>query len=94
MSSYKAENLDLGEIGIDHKIDIHRNLNVKTLVHDIVSNGEGLLASNGAALVDTGKYTGRSTQDKYIVDEDSSRENIWWGSVNQKISELIFNELY
>ena len=94
MSSYKAENLDLGEIGIDHKIDIHRNLNVKTLVHDIVSNGEGLLASNGAAMVDTGKYTGRSPQDKYIVDEDSSRENIWWGSVNQKISELIFNELY
>ena len=93
-SSLKAVSLNLGELGIDHDLDIYRNMNVETLIKDIVSNDEGLIASNGAAMVDTGKYTGRSPQDKYIVDEDSSRENIWWGSVNQKISENIFDELY
>ena len=45
-------------------------------------------------MVDTGKYTGRSPKDKYIVDEDSSNNNIWWGDVNQKISEEIFDDLY
>ena len=94
MSSYKTESLGLEKIGIDLEIDIHRNLSVDTLVKDIVSNGEGLIASSGAAMVDTGEYTGRSPQDKYIVDEDSSSKNIWWGSVNQKISENIFDELY
>ena len=94
MNSYKAESLNLEKIGIDHELKIHRNLNVETLVNDIVSNGEGLIASNGAAMVDTGKYTGRSPKDKYIVDEESSNENIWWGDVNQKISESVFDELY
>jgi phosphoenolpyruvate carboxykinase (ATP) len=44
-------------------------------------------------MVDTGKFTGRSPDDKYFVDEDSSSQKLWWGSVNQKITEKIFNEL-
>ena len=94
MSIHKAGSLGLSSIGINNELSVHRNLNVDSLVEDIISNGEGLIASSGAAMVDTGKYTGRSPQDKYIVDEESSSENIWWGSVNQKISENIFNELY
>ena len=94
MSIHKAGSLGLSSIGINDELSVHRNLNVDSLVEDIISNGEGLIASSGAAMVDTGKYTGRSPQDKYIVDEESSSENIWWGSVNQKISENIFNELY
>ena len=94
MGNYKAGSLGLSSIGIDDELSLHRNLTVDSLVEDIISNEEGLLASSGAAIVDTGKYTGRSPQDKYIVEENSSKENIWWGSVNQKISEDIFNELY
>ena len=94
MSNCKAGLLGLDLIGINDDIDVYRNLTVDLLVEDIISNGEGQLASSGATMVDTGKYTGRSPQDKYIVDEKSSKENIWWGSVNQKISEDIFNELY
>ena len=94
MSIHKAGSLGLSAIRINDELSVHRNLNVDSLVEDIISNGEGLIASSGAAMVDTGKYTGRSPQDKYIVDEESSSENIWWGSVNQKISEDIFNELY
>ena len=43
MGSYKAKSLGLGEIGIDHEIDIHRNLSVERLVNDIISNGEAII---------------------------------------------------
>ena len=45
-------------------------------------------------MVDTGIYTGRSPKDKYIVEEESSKEKIWWGDVNKKISNDIFETLY
>ena len=45
-------------------------------------------------MVDTGLFTGRSPLDKYIVEEATSSENIWWGDVNRKISSEIFDELY
>ena len=72
----------------------HRNLDVNEMVNLAVERKEGVVNSTGSLSVNTGKYTGRSPQDKYIVEENSSKENIWWGSVNQKISEDIFNELY
>mmetsp|Transcript_27337 Transcript_27337/g.88303 ORF Transcript_27337/g.88303 Transcript_27337/m.88303 type:complete len:599 (+) Transcript_27337:65-1861(+) len=55
---------------------------------------EGLRqSSSGAMAVDTGKYTGRSPKDKYFVDEPSSRDKIWWGDVNQKLSEGNYDAL-
>mgnify|MGYP001174966802 FL=1 len=94
MSIIQSEKLGLNSIGIKDGLIFHRNLSVESLVDDIISNKEGILASTGAAIVDTGKYTGRSPNDKYIVDECSSSDNIWWGNVNQKISEEIFDDLY
>jgi len=86
--------LGLDQLGLIDLENVYRNLSVPELVDDIVVNGEGLIGMRGAAMVDTGIYTGRSPKDKYIVDEPSSNGNIWWGSVNQKISENIFDELY
>ena len=94
MTTYKAKDLDLQKLGLINDLDISRNLRYQDLVLDIVSNGEGFIASNGAAMIDSGKYTGRSPKDKYIVDEISSNDKIWWGEVNQKISEKIFDHLY
>ena len=94
MTTYKAKDLDLQKLGLNNDLDISRNLRYQDLVLDIVSNGEGFIASNGAAMIDSGKYTGRSPKDKYIVDEISSNDKIWWGEVNQKISEKIFDQLY
>ena len=48
------------------------NFSSKALVKDIVRNGEGVIGMRGAAMVDTGIYTGRSPKDKYIVDEPTS----------------------
>ena len=89
-----GNDLGLDQLGLVDLVNVHRNLSVKELVDDIVSNKEGLIGLRGAAMVDTGIYTGRSPKDKYIVDESSSNESIWWGEVNQKISEDTFNDLY
>ena len=89
-----GNDLGLDQLGLLDLTNVHRNLPVKELVDDIVNNGEGVIGLRGAAMVDTGIYTGRSPKDKYIVDEPSSNDKIWWGPVNRKISEDIFNTLY
>ena len=63
------------------------NLNAALLYENAIRNGEGLLASSGSIVVNTGQYTGRSPKDKFITEEQSSADKIAWGSVNQPISE-------
>ena len=89
-----GKELDFDKLGIHNVKDVYRNLSVEELIKETVANGEGVVGSRGATIVDTGKYTGRSPKDKYIVNEPSSTENIWWGEVNQKLDETIFDELY
>ncbi|RHW40825.1 phosphoenolpyruvate carboxykinase (ATP) [Neobacillus notoginsengisoli] len=69
-------------------------LSVPELVENVLSRGEGLLTSTGALSVSTGKYTGRSPEDKFIVDETASRDKIDWGKINRPISEHVFSTLY
>ena len=57
------------------------------------ARGEGLIAAEGPLVVRTGKHTGRSPQDKFIVDEPSSHGKIWWGEVNRPISEAHYDRL-
>ena len=80
--------------GLKDLDNYYRNLPVEDLVHHIVQNNEGRVGLRGAAMVDTGIYTGRSPNDKYFVDESSSNDKIWWGSVNKKIDEEIFDDLH
>ena len=89
-----GNDLGLAKLGLLDLTNVHRNISVESLVTDIVGNGEGVIGLRGAAMVDTGIYTGRSPNDKYIVDEPSSTEKIWWGPVNRKVSEEVFDALY
>jgi len=79
-------------------INVNDNLLINPsidLIRDhIVKNDEGVIAINNAAMVDTGIFTGRSPQDKYIVEEDSTKDNIWWGPVNRKIDSSVFDRLH
>jgi phosphoenolpyruvate carboxykinase (ATP) len=72
---------------------VSANLPTAELVEDAIRAGEGLLAAEGPLVVRTGKHTGRSPQDKFIVDEPSSRDQIWWGDVNRPISEAHYDRL-
>ena len=73
--------------------DFKRNLHIDDLIKDAVESKEGVIGLNGALMVDTGEFSGRIPNDKFIVDEDSSSEDIWWGEVNQKLSQNNFDYL-
>ncbi len=80
------------KLGIQAK-NVYRNLEAALLVEKSLARGEGMLASNGALSVQTGKYTGRSPFDKYIVDTEAVHDNIHWGDVNRPISREVFNQI-
>lgn len=75
-------------------VTVHWNLNPAELYEHAVRNGEAELTKHGALRVLTGQYTGRSPKDKFFVEEESSKEHIWWGDVNAKISAEVFDALH
>lgn len=54
----------------------------------------GMISFRGPLVVRTGDYTGRSPGDRFVVDEKSSRDKIWWGSSNRPFSEEKFNSIF
>ena len=74
--------------------NVNIQLSVPQLVEKSTARGEAQLTADGAITAQTGKYTGRSPKDKYIVEEASSKDKIDWGSVNRPISSEIFDSLY
>jgi phosphoenolpyruvate carboxykinase (ATP) len=71
---------------------IHNPTTAQLYTHALL-RGDGKLAHGGALVVDTGRFTGRSPQDKFVVDEPGSTERIWWGDVNHPLSESHFEGL-
>lgn len=86
MNTYGLENL-----GIMNPKSVYRNLSPAQLVEKALFNGEGKLSSTGALVVTTGKYTGRSPEDKFVVDSEGIHNDIAWGKVNRPISREKFN---
>jgi phosphoenolpyruvate carboxykinase (ATP) len=72
---------------------VRANLPTAELYEDAIRRGEGLIAAEGPLVVRTGKHTGRSPEDKFIVREPGSEGKIWWGAVNQPISEEHYERL-
>lgn len=73
---------------------IYKNLCRARLVELAIARNEGQLAVNGALAVDTGKRTGRSPLDRYIVEEASTADAIHWGPINRPFDESRFRTLW
>jgi phosphoenolpyruvate carboxykinase (ATP) len=87
-STYKLENH-----GLVHLDRVFWNLPEAALTEEAVFRGEGHLVHGGPLVVSTGKHTARAAADKYVVREDSSDANIWWGQYNRPFSAEKFNAL-
>lgn len=87
-----SETYGLSELGLRRSV-VRRNLSPTVLIEKAIRNGEGILTDTGALAVTTGKFTGRSPHDKYIVDTDGIHDMINWGDVNHPISRAVFDAI-
>ena len=71
----------------------NENLSLDELIQSSVANGEGRITSTGALAGDTGKFTGRSPKDKFTVKDDITKDQVWWGDINQPFSSDQFDAL-
>jgi phosphoenolpyruvate carboxykinase (ATP) len=88
-----APKVGLEAVGLTNLGGVLWNPTPATLYEEFVMNGEGVIANHGPIVAETGKYTGRSPDDKFVVEEASSKQKIWWGKVNRPIDEDKFNRL-
>ena len=88
------ETYGLEQLGIISPSAVYRNLSPAILVEKALARGEGKLNSTGALCVNTGKYTGRSPNDKFIVDSAGVHDEIAWGKVNVPTTQEVFDALY
>ena len=87
------ETFGLEKLGIINAKAIYRNLSPAVLTEAAIRRGEGELSDTGALVVKTGKYTGRSPKDKFIVDTPTIHGKIAWGKVNVPIEREKFNAI-
>ena len=80
------------EFGINPS-KIHRNLSVEKLLEAATQKNEGMITSTGSLSVKTGKYTGRSPDDRFIVFDDLTHDKVHWGKVNKQIPTETFEKL-
>ena len=81
----------LAGTGVQATRPVHSNQTAPSLVAEALRRNEGRLSADGAFMVETGQHTGRSMQDKFVVDEPSVTNEIWWGKINQRMSLATFN---
>ncbi|MDQ3247490.1 MAG: phosphoenolpyruvate carboxykinase [Pseudomonadota bacterium] len=81
-------------LGITTGAELFWNLTAGPLVEHAVRRGEGLLAKDGPLVVKTGRHTGRSAQDRFIVRNLTSENSVWWGDTNRPMDADAFDRLH
>jgi phosphoenolpyruvate carboxykinase (ATP) len=81
-------------LGLKNLNNIYWNLSTPALYEQVVRRREGLLAHLGPLVVRTGAITGRSPNDKFIIEEPGSKDKIWWGKVNKGMSPERFDHIW
>lgn len=94
VQEFCASHYGLEHHGIKNVNFVYWNLSTPLLYEEIIRRREGRLAHLGPLVVRTGEHTGRAPKDKYIVREPASEAKVWWGPVNQAMTEAQFTGLY
>ncbi len=73
---------------------VHRNLSAQQLVDIAVKKNEGIVTSTGSLSVKTGKYTGRSPNDRFIVYDGQTHDTVNWGEINHQFPVSKFDKIF
>jgi phosphoenolpyruvate carboxykinase (ATP) len=84
---------DLSYLQLDRAGNVFYQLTPAELIEAALLRKEGVLADTGALAIDTGEFTGRSPKDRFIVEDDITRDTVWWGKVNLKFDAAKFDAL-
>jgi len=80
-------------LGLKNTGEIYRNADTDTLIEHALLNEGAKISSEGALMIDTGIFTGRSPKDKYFVNQEPSNQYIAWGDINKAIDNSLYNKL-
>ncbi|GAA3950575.1 phosphoenolpyruvate carboxykinase (ATP) [Hymenobacter algoricola] len=95
MQNTAANALDrLAPLGFTQAAQVHLNLTPAELVEHALRNGEGTLTDTGALMADTGKFTGRSPKDRFVVKDENTADSVWWGDINIPFAPDKFDQLH
>ena len=87
-----TKSIALTDLGITSPT-IHYQLSANEL-HDLtIQSGQGIENSTGALAINTGTFTGRSPQDRFIVKDSITEDKVWWGNVNIPFESNAFDAL-
>jgi len=92
-AAYGSISGDLSQHGLSPQGEVHWNLDAPQLIELAVERGEGVFSAHKALVTETGERTGRSPNDKFIVDEASTTDDINWGDVNVSTDLATFTAL-
>jgi phosphoenolpyruvate carboxykinase (ATP) len=81
-----ASTYGIANHGFKHLDTAYWNLSTPALYEEAIFRNEGNIVNQGPLLVNTGKHTARAANDKFVVQEDTSSDDIWWGDYNRPIS--------
>ena len=84
----------LENIGLLNLRKVYWNLITEALYEEIIFRGEAQISQKGPIIVNTGKHTARAANDKFIVCESTTEQNVWWGQYNRPYATQKFDELY
>lgn len=87
-----AKNASLEKYGLKD-VTPHWNLTPEQLQKATVEKGMGRETSNGTLAINTGKFTGRSPQDRFLVKDEYTKDKVWWGKINKPVSPENFDRL-
>src|ERR687889_314496 len=85
--------LTLERLGLTRYGAVHENLPPARLIEAAVRRREGMLVGNGSLVAKTGKRTGRSPKDRFIIEDEVTRDKVEWGTVNKPFSTRAFEAI-